>query len=269
MRNIYTKKGRKPGKTVAIFGGVHGNERIGIDIVQELMNELNIDAGTVFLVIGNEKAIIKNKRFIEKNLNRCFLLDNNGNASEDIRARELMEILDKCDALLDIHSFSNPKGKPFAICEKQSFELAKKIDVPAISSGWCTIEPGGTDDYMYRNNKIAICLESGSFSKYNESYKRARHAVDVFLQYFGIIEQVVAENMQDKRFIHVHKAVFKKTDNFWFAKEYSNFDMLKENEIFAKDGEVEYIAKKDECIVLPTPNEPIGGEVFVLGKELF
>jgi hypothetical protein len=36
-----------------------------------------------------------------------------------------MEILDKCDALLDIHASFTKDSVPFVICEKQSFDIAR------------------------------------------------------------------------------------------------------------------------------------------------
>ena len=117
-KGVFIKKGKKPGKTVAIFGGIHGNEKVGVKMIDILRKNLQVEAGTVYLVYGNPEAIKQNKRFIKKNLNRCFKKDNQGKTVEDKRARELMKILDKCDALLDLHSFTNPEGERFVVCEK-------------------------------------------------------------------------------------------------------------------------------------------------------
>ncbi|MDF1682786.1 MAG: succinylglutamate desuccinylase/aspartoacylase family protein [Patescibacteria group bacterium] len=53
---------------------------------------------------ANLEAIKQNVRFTEKNMNRCFLKEQNGNIYEEKRAKEIMEILDKSDYLLDIHN---------------------------------------------------------------------------------------------------------------------------------------------------------------------
>ncbi len=265
---VFIKKGKKQGKTIAIFGGIHGNERVGVEMINKLRGELEIDAGTVYLAYGNIPAIKKGVRCGKKNLNRCFISGNKGNTYEDKRAIELMQILDKCDALLDLHSFTNSKGEAFAISEKTGFDIVKQFDVNVISFGWGNVEPGGTDDYMHNQGKIGICLECGPHHKLEESLRRADLAVDVFLKYFGCIEGNELNVTKKKRYICVHKAIIRKTKDFIFNKEYKNFDLLSDGEIFATDNGKKYVAKKNECIILPTPNEPIGGEICLLGKEV-
>ncbi len=266
IKGATIKKGRKPGKTVAIFGGIHGNEIVGVKMIDILRKELKVKAGMVYLVYGNLPAIKQNKRFVEKNLNRCFQKDNKGNTAEDKRAKELMKILDKCDALLDLHSFPNSKGDPFVICEKEAFDIANKFDIPVISFGWGEAEPGATEDYVRNKGKIGICIETGSDYDLDKSLDRAKLAVDVFLKYFGCIKGKIIVNKKPKKYVKVYKAIIRKDKSFKFKKDYKNFDVLEEGEVFATEGNRKYIAKKGDCIVLPTPNEPIGGEICLLGR---
>ncbi len=266
IEGVTVKKGERPGNAVAIFGGVHGNETVGVKLIDILSKELKVKAGTVYLVYGNPKAIKQNKRFVEKNLNRCFKKGNEDNIVEDKRARELMKILDKCDALLDLHSFPNSKGKTFAICEKEAFDIVSKFDVPVISSGWGKTEPGATEGYMYDNGKIGIGIETGSNYDLDKSLARAKFAVDIFLKHFGCIGGEMIIDKKLKKYVQVYKAIIRKKEDFKFTKDYKNFDNLEEGKIFATEGSKKYIAKKGDCIVLPTPNEPIGGEICLLGR---
>jgi len=266
IEGVTVKKGKKPGKTVAIFGGVHGNEIVGVEMINILRKELKVEVGIVYLVYGNPKAIKQNKRFVEKNLNRCFKKSNKDNTVEDKRAKELMKILDKCDALLDLHSFPNSKGETFAICEKKAFDIASKFDVPVISSGWGKTEPGATEGYVYDNGKIGIGIETGSNYDLDKSLARAKFAVDIFLKHFGCIGEKRMISKKSKKYVQVYKAIIRKDKSFKFRKDYKNFDVLAEREVFATEGSKKYIAKKGDCIVLPTPNEPIGGEICLLGR---
>ncbi len=268
IKGVTTRKGKKPGKTVAVFGGVHGNETVGVKMVDILRKELKVKAGMVYLVYGNLPAIKQKQRFVEKNLNRCFQKDNKSNTVEDKRARELMKILDKCDALLDLHSFPNSKGDPFVICEKEAFDIANKFDIPVISFGWGEAEPGATEDYARNNGKIDICIETGSDYDLDKSLDRAKFAVDVFLKYFGCIKGKMIVNKKPKKYVKVYKAIIRKDKNFKFKKDYKNFDTLAEGEVFATEGNKKYIAKKDECIVLSSPAEAVGGEICLLGREI-
>lgn len=266
--NIFKKEGQTKGKTVAIFGGIHGDERVGVEVIDKLRSELEIDAGTVYLAYGNLQAIKKGARCGEKNLNRCFVRDNKGTLYEEIRAQELMNILDICDGLLDLHSFANPRGDAFAICEENAFDIVKQFDIPVISSGWSKLDAGATDAYMHNQNKVGICLECGPHHKLAESLQRANMAVDVFLKHFGCIDRSVTSDGNVKRHICVQNTIVRETGDFLFDREYKNFDLLEEEKVFATDGNKKHIAKKGDCIILPTPQEPIGGEICLIGHEV-
>ncbi len=258
-------RGKKRGKIVAVFSGIHGNERAGVLAVKELMKEIKIDAGTLYLVIANPLALEKNKRFLEKNLNRRFLKGNKGRALEDKIARKLMKILDDCDALLDLHAFSDPKGKPFAICGTGDSKLASIFDVDLISYGWNDLEPGATDGYMENLKKPAVCLECGPIPKAEEYKDFAKRQVLKFLTHFGLKDGRKPE-AKIKKIIRVFRVFKAETNNFTFSKEYRNFEMLPAGRVFATDGEKKIRARKNECIIFPRKNQAIGAEACLLGK---
>ena len=268
IKGVYKQQGALPGKTVAIFCGVHGNERVGIRAVQNALKNIRVKRGVVYFVEANPLAIEKNLRLINKNLNRCFLKGNNGDTEEDARARELMTLLDSCDALLDIHSSNSKDTTPFIICEPDALEIVKFFEFPIISFGWDAIEPGGADGYMFRNNKIGICAECGSVSDPDSNLPIAEQAIKIFLSHFDMLEENLVLNSFPHRFIKAHTVGHKKTNDLVFTKDYKDFALLEDGEIFAKDGESEHRAEKDDCIIFPRPNAPMGGEAFILGKEI-
>lgn len=264
--NIIKKIGKEPGKKIAIFAGVHGNERVGILALERLIKDIEIERGEVWFVYANPRAVSKNVRYIEKNLNRCFLKELEGSSYEELRAKELMGLLDKCDALLDLHASNNKNSTPFIICEKEFYDIAKIFDFNIISFGWNKIEPGATDGYMQNQGKLGICLECGSVYRSEENQDLAYKSVLQFLKYFGAISSDIEFSKNKKKIIKVFKAIKKKTENFKFNKDFADFEELEEGKVFAQDGDVEYIAKSNECIILPNSNKRIGEEVFVLGK---
>jgi len=89
---------------------------------------------------------------------------------EEKRAIELMKVLDKCEALLDLHAYNEPyiESVPFAICEKNCLEIVKNFDVEYALTGIDKIEKGGTDGYMFNSGKIGICVELGSIENYEK-----------------------------------------------------------------------------------------------------
>ncbi len=263
---VIIKEGKAPGKTVAVFCGVHGNERAGVEAVRQVLEEVEIVSGKVFFVFANPGAIEKNVRYVEKNLNRCFLKNNIGETIEEKRAIELMKILDECEILLDIHASNNPQSTPFAICEKNGYEICKNFDFEIVSSGWDELEPGGADGYMFNEGKIGICLECGSVLDQARGNALAKKSIYQFLKYTGNVIGDIAYDARPQRFLEMTKVAKKKTEDVSFKKEYADFEMLTAGEVFARDGAAEYVAGTNECIVFPNLNKKIGEEIFLIGR---
>ncbi len=259
--------GSESGPTLAIFAGVHGNETAGVLAFQELIPKLKITKGTLFLVFANPPAIEANVRMINKNLNRCFFKGNNGNEYEDIRARELMAVLDQCDALLDIHMFYDPEGLPFVICEDNAIDLAKNFDVPIISTNWTEVEPGGTDGYMYLNGKITVCIECGPISKAAKYKDLAAQSIYQFLQYFNMSDKHVPTATNPKRIIKALNAVHKSSEQFILTDGLHNFDRLTPGQVIATENDKTYTANKGECIIFPHYKARLGEEAYIIGSE--
>jgi succinylglutamate desuccinylase len=259
--------GSKPGPTLAVLAGVHGNEQAGVFALQQLIPKLSITRGKLYLAYANPLAIEADVRMINKNLNRCFVAGNNGTDPEDIRVRELMSILDKCDALLDLHMFYDEKGLPFAICEDNAVGIANIFDVDIISTNWTKTEPGGSDGYMYLKGKIGICLECGPIVKSKEYAPYARNAIMQFLKYFEMTSEQVMYSKTNKRLIVADKAIYKKTVDFELIKGYANFDRLKKGQLIAETKTKKYLANDNECIIFPHYNARINEEAYIIGLE--
>lgn len=258
----------KPGAILAIFAGVHGNERAGVYALQELLPTLKPTKGKLFIAFANPPAIADNVRMLNKNLNRCFVKGNNGDTPEDERARELMKVLDRSDALLDLHMFYDDDGQPFVICEDNAVDIAKNFDVDIISTNWTIAEPGATDGYMYESGKIGICVECGPISKAEEYTEFAKTTVYQFLQHFGMSPVEVANSTKPKRFVRAKESVHRNSSDFVLQAGFKNFDNLNEGQIIAMDGDKKYVANKGDCIVFPHYGARVGEEAYILGEEL-
>lgn len=265
---IITITGSEPGPTVAIFAGVHGNERAGIYALQELIPKLKLTKGTLHLAFANPPAIKANVRFINKNLNRRFFTGNDGEGYEDTRARELMAVLDQCDALLDLHMFySDGNTEPFAICEEPSIDVASVFDLPLIATNFTNVEKGGSDGYMFLNGKVGICVECGPISQSDELKDYAAKTVYQFLQYYDMIEPQVALSDKPKKILKALYAVKKDTETITLEPGFKNFDSLSEDQLIAVDGSKQYLAKKNECILFPHYSARVGEELYIIGLQ--
>lgn len=268
MEAVVKVESSQPGPTVALFGGVHGNETVGVLAMQHLAQELDLERGTAYLVLANPPAIQAGERELGKNLNRCFVAGNSGGALEDVRARELMRLLDGCDGLLDIHAYRDPAGEPFVICEPNALEIARQFRVPLISTNWSATEPGAADGYMYEQGKIGICLEAGPTVKARETLPVALDAAQKFLAYFGMIGAVESTGPTVKqRLIEAQKAFIRTSDDYELDRGLKSFQRLSDGQVYGNHAGEQFVAAEGECIIFPRPDAAIGTEAFVIGVE--
>ncbi|MEH2120296.1 aspartoacylase [Nostoc sp.] len=116
-------------KRVAIVGGNHGNELTGIHLVkrfQQYPNLINRASFETLALLGNLKAIEKGKRYIDKDLNRCFtnqgLQNQQLSSYEDTRAKAIQQILQPqnqpfVDVIVDLHSTTANMGLSLIFCD--------------------------------------------------------------------------------------------------------------------------------------------------------
>ncbi len=261
--------GQEEGSTSIVLVGVHGDEKCGVDALEKILPNLEIECGTVLFGYGNPRAIEVNKRYTEANLNRMFnrdeqLTEKEKESYEYQRARFLKTYLDKTEALLDIHASSIPNSRAFAICEANTKEIVKFFPIDLLVSGFDKVEPCGTDYYMNSIGKIGICLECG-YMKDPQSTKIAEESIFAFLKARGHMKNNLAPQKQS--YIQMFKKYFAKTDKFTLSKPFENFEVLKENQIIGIDGQEEVKTSKRSLILFAHNGTKVGDEVFLLGEE--
>lgn len=106
---------------VVIVGGNHGNEFTGIYLVKKFHNHPDLVHRSSFetlSLLGNPQAIAARVRYVDKDLNRCFVqLSNEDKPAnyEELRAREIQTILkpkipDIEDVIIDLHTTTSNMG---------------------------------------------------------------------------------------------------------------------------------------------------------------
>jgi len=266
---IYKIEGKLPGKTLVILGGVHGNEKAGVMTLDYLRENLELKQGSVYLIYANPAALEKNIRYENKNLNRNFYRKEKCEVYEDVLAEEVMNILDTCDAMLDLHAYNEPLGesKPFAICEPDCLDIVKSFDVSIVVSGLKEYEQGATDEYMFLQGKPGVCVELGAIEEPEKYVELGINTATRFLQYFGCIEGSVLESKQKQLLLQASGMYKKQTEDFTFAQSFKTFDKIKKGEYIATDGGEKIYAEDDCYILFPQAKFPVGIEAFVLAKE--
>lgn len=265
---ITEKKGKLPGKNILVLAGVHGNESFGVDAINEVISSLKITKGKVTFIIANPEAIKQNKRFIEFNLNRCFLKLQPNEIYDSLEgkiARKLMPYLEDADWLLDIHGSNSQGSIPFIICEEQSFEVAKQLPFDIISYNWDRFQPGSSDYYMNTQNKIGICAECGYLGD-SSSKEKAKQTITDFLILAGSIKGKIKNN-PEKKFIKIASQYKNRYGKFKKSRNFKDFELLDKNEVIGKDKNKKIYAKSGDRLLFVRDRENIGEECFLIAKE--
>lgn len=262
-----TKSGKNPGKTSVILAGIHGNEHCGIVAFESILDRLNIENGTVIFQIGNPKAVEKKVRFVDMNLNRAFkntdqLTENELKTYEYSISVQIKSLLDKSDALLDIHSSRNIDSKQFIITEPKNNFISEQLPFDLVVSGFDEFEPGGTDAYMNLNNKIGICVECGQHDD-PAAVDKAVESINAFLIAMGHVNGVNNKIKQDKISINY---LYKNTNpNFTLRKVFKDYEDIKKDTIIGMDGNIAVKAPYDSKILFAhNIDGVIGQECFLL-----
>lgn len=256
---------KKPGPTIAIMAGTHGDEVCGVKAFKKVIPNLKLKKGKIYFILGNLKAIKLNKRQYQTNLNRLYKNDSLINDKlkktyEYKRSREIMPYLDDSIALLDIHSAMVKDSIPFAICEKPFIKIAEKLPVKIISSGFAKMEPGGSEGYMFDNNKIGICIECGNHIS-DLSDQNAIDAIYTFIANFNMIDKPIIKKVNVD-------FIYKTKTNFKPIKYFKDFESIKKGSIIGYDGPKKIVAKKNGFILFVVNRKTANKEAFLLGKYI-
>ncbi len=265
---IIEKCGNKPGKTTVIIAGIHGNETPGIKAFDRIIPELKIEFGKVIFIYANLEAIKQNKRFIEKNLNRCFFKQQSFEIAESLEGKTAMEILpylDFADFVLDLHASFTKDSTPFIICDKTQIKNAIIFDADIVTYNWDLFEPGSTDYYMNLQNKPGFCFECGYLND-NKSYKNAKKAIYNFLVFTENINGKLLTK-QNQRYLKIKYIYKNKEKPFKKIKDFKDFTKFKEKTVIGKEGDRLITIDKEDIILFLRDSENLNEECFLIAKE--
>ena len=121
-------------KNVAIVGGTHGNELIGVYLLkrwEQMPQEIMRPTIHTDLFLGNPKANELNRRFVDEDLNRCFLhasLEAEKLSYEAHRAAYLDQKIGpkgspQFDLIIDLHTTTSNSGMMVILFDTNSFNL--------------------------------------------------------------------------------------------------------------------------------------------------
>lgn len=290
--------GDENGASLIVFGGVHGNEQSSIRAMKRILPELeklkNRLRGRVYFLAGNTRALQKNVRFIDDDLNRHWTEESvkqNSpdskiltNRVEDVEQKELLEILNKILATakdeiyaMDLHSTSS-ESTPFAMIGDtlRNREFAQKFPATFLLG---IEEQLDSTILEYINNLGAVTLgfEAGQHTD-KTAVDNQEALIRLALVNSGILsaedvdvekyEQVLKKAMGERRIIEIrYRHEISESDEFKMEPGYENFHPVKKGEVLAKDKNGEVKAIETSLILMPLYQSQ-GNDGFFLGREI-
>jgi predicted deacylase len=191
------------GKTVACFGGTHGNEYEGQVAVWRLMHELDpaeISGRVILIPRLNMPACVSGTRISPKdgvNMNRAFPGDPRGSLTYRIAHFVTTHILSRADVVLDIHAAG--RGVNFALCSsfhmvsdpaqyQEMKTVASLFDTPFVLIYSQEMASGLLTDQAEAMGKVTIGGEFGhSEGVLYQGLQHAYHGIKNVLRYYRLL----------------------------------------------------------------------------------
>ena len=210
----------QPGPSLLILGAVHGNEKCGTIAINRVIAEIDFGAlklarGKItFVPISNPRAYDEDKRFIERNLNRYLVPMEKPDCYEARLGNILCPMLESCDVLLDIHSYT-VGGEPFIFVgqdDHKGHEFAANLGGHTLLTGWAQAyakmgrkraeidknESTGTTEYARLHGAVSVTLECGQH-KDPEAPSVAYNAIRNALRYLELTQEPKQEKTLRRR----------------------------------------------------------------------
>lgn len=290
----FSHQGEKPGPTLVIMGGVHGNERCGPEALRRVLDwladgRLKLATGQLLAVpVANPGAYAANKRFLERNLNRRLYPkpEAERRAYEDHLDPAICAVLEKADYLLDIHSYT-VGGPPFVFfsgtdAEEKKFALALDITDSFVwnwagavkDSSLPEKDSWGTNEYARNCGARAVTLECGQHLDPRNADVACR-AILGALRHLGMIDALpsFADTLYPavkpdapRHFARMVSII--RNEPAKLARTFAHFEPIKKGEPLAirPDGSV-IAAKTDGFAILPNALALPGAETIYLAID--
>lgn len=305
-RIIGKYKGTAPGPLLVISAAMHGNEPAGVLALDLLFKMLEVEPitnpdfiyrGEIIGIIGNLEAYHQGKRYIEKDINRCWFPDQIENLKaekienlkyEDKEIRDILDIIGKELAethadklyLLDLHTTSSDGIFCIATNETESIHIAHDIHAPVILGLLHGID--GTTLHYFNKDNLGITTTSIAFEAGNHtdplSVNRSIAATINFMRTIGVIEADHVQNIHDallKKYssdlpeiVEVFYRYDVNDNQKWEMKPgFKNFHKIIAGQLLAHyDGE-EVLAPFDGFLLMPLYQQQ-GRDGFFIAKEV-
>jgi len=216
-----------PGKAeIAVVSAVHGDEPCGEKAVQKFLENVPELRKSVRFVTANEKALERDERFIDTDLNRSFPGDLESDSHEERLAARLLEELEGLKVLV-LHSMKDFE-EPFSLVNGVEEDLLKSPGVDK-AVDVRPLDEGSIEKYL-----DAVSVETGEKGT-EEAAENAYQVMENFLSYFDAIDREARGEMPE--LFEMYEEV---SGDYRFLAE--NFEKVEEGEKYAENQEEALVA---------------------------
>lgn len=255
--NVITRGSGDP--TVAIVGGIHGDEPAGKQVVDRIADMDLEFAGTVKLVIANEPALDAGVRYTDCDLNRAFPGDPDSDLYEERLAVEVYDELEDTQAVLGLHT-SHSLPPPFTIFT--SLNPVTRRSITGMPVDYAVDSSGLRQTTLDSVHPGAISLEAGVQGS-EEAVSFGLLAGLAFLRAHHVLADADPLYTSVRRIKALHEI---KKGAGVPRLYYRNFQRIPAGELYAEDDEVSHRAP-DNNKVLVLASEHGYEDIFgVLGE---
>ena len=273
----------RPGPTVVVLGGVHGNEPAGTVAARHVLAELEARrppaCGRLVAVTGNRAALARGQRFVDRDLNRRWFehgvaalrrRDPAADGVEDREQRELVEVIDRIVSesdrpvvFVDLHSASS-QGPPFA-CMADTLDnrrIALALPLPVIL-GLEEVIDGSLLGYLSDLGHCGVAVEGGPHAG-KETVTRHVAAIWLVLVATGLLAEDALEELPAQRarlrqasralprFLEVrHRHAVAPGDGFVMEPGHVSFQPVAARQVVATDSHGPVVVPESGRILLP------------------
>lgn len=296
--------GTEPGPLIVVIAAMHGNESAGVEAIRQVFDRLRDHAeahpdfqfrGRLVGLLGNRRAFVRGRRYIDCDLNRQFRELTIAAARKEARPRaehaELIELIDAVEAeiadyqperlvVLDVHTTSAPDGI-FVITpdDRESLLMGVNMHAPVVKG--LLVGLTGTSLHYFRGERMgfptqALTFEAGQHTE-PESVNRAVAAIINLLRSAGAVRREDLPNDDDRllrRFSeHLPRIaelimVYRigQDEEFEMLPGFRNFQTVRAGEQLAKDRNGPVYSAADGYLLMPLYQKQ-GNEGFFLLRE--
>lgn len=223
-----------------VLGSIHGDEPAGKKAIKKFLSEDRDFNKPVQFIIGNEKALEEDERYLEADLNRSFPGDSSSELHEEKLASKILEKV-KGTKLLDIHT-TRSYPVPFATCatlKEETLDLVRSTGVK--EAAYFSEAQGKATEHV-----DGVVVETG-YQKTEQAAENALGVIKNFLICQGAIEG------QGRRCNPEFFEVTDRVDGDWNFKA-ENFKKVEEGQTYAEKEGAQLEATEEFYPVLMSTN---------------